>query len=151
MNDFLTARQAAVLAIVRSHVAELGCAPTHKEIGVALGIRSMNGVAKHLEALDRKGYLRLANNNKPRGIMLLDKDGPQVVNPRTWRVLKDTPPNPGAAVIFHSRFGAQLPAAFEVYGTSHEGRVYLLAAVTAATVYRALEAGFVEWTPVEGS
>ena len=38
--------------------AELGCPPTIRELAVTLGLRSTNGVAGHLQALGRKGYLQ---------------------------------------------------------------------------------------------
>jgi SOS-response transcriptional repressor LexA len=53
----LTERQAMVLDYIRSYRRERGIAPTMREIGRALGIRSTNGVADHLRVLEHKGYL----------------------------------------------------------------------------------------------
>ena len=52
-----TERQAEVLNFVATHIKERGYAPTLREIGEALGIKSTNGVADHLQRLARKGYV----------------------------------------------------------------------------------------------
>jgi SOS-response transcriptional repressor LexA len=64
----LTKRQAQVLFFVQAGLA-YGEAPTLREIGLAMGIRSTNGVSDHLRALERKGWLRLANG-RVRGIQI---------------------------------------------------------------------------------
>jgi repressor LexA len=53
----LTERQKLVLEFIRSSVKTRGFPPTLREIGVAMGIRSNNGVNDHIRALERKGYL----------------------------------------------------------------------------------------------
>lgn len=53
----LTERQQAVLQFVVRHIQQNQFPPTVREIGLALGIRSTNGVSDHLKALERKGYL----------------------------------------------------------------------------------------------
>lgn len=57
----LTARQQEVLAFIRKHYREQGCAPTIREIAVGMGIKSPNAVAGHLRPLSRKGYIRRDN------------------------------------------------------------------------------------------
>lgn len=52
----LTDRQRELLELVRSHSRLYG--PTVRELCIATGINSPNGVACHLRALERKGYLR---------------------------------------------------------------------------------------------
>ncbi|MCK5688733.1 transcriptional repressor LexA [Myxococcota bacterium] len=58
----LTDRQQQVFDYIQSQIAEWGYPPTIREIGVHLGIRSTNGVADHLKALKRKGYLEQQGN-----------------------------------------------------------------------------------------
>lgn len=58
----LSARQAQVFTFISRHISRAGYPPTIREIGEALGIRSTNGVADHLKALKRKGYLRQQDN-----------------------------------------------------------------------------------------
>ena len=53
----LTDRQRQVYDFIENTIEELGYPPTIREIGEHLGIRSTNGVADHLKALKRKGYL----------------------------------------------------------------------------------------------
>ncbi len=66
----LTSRQAAILAVVREHLAATGVAPTLQEIGAAVGIAHVSAVFKHMEALEKKGYLS-RDPSRPRGIRLL--------------------------------------------------------------------------------
>lgn len=53
----LTERQRQVLEFIEDRIEAWGYPPTIREIGAHLGIRSTNGVADHLKALKRKGYL----------------------------------------------------------------------------------------------
>lgn len=55
----LTPRQRAVFEFVRAAIARDRFPPTIREIGAALGIRSTNGVAGQLAALERKGWIAL--------------------------------------------------------------------------------------------
>jgi len=58
MMRSLTDRQAQVLDAVARMMRERGCCPTIREIGERVGLRSSCTVQRHLEALERKGYLR---------------------------------------------------------------------------------------------
>ena len=53
----LTTRQQQVLDFIEDRINAWGYPPTIREIGEHLGIKSTNGVADHLKALKRKGYL----------------------------------------------------------------------------------------------
>lgn len=57
-RETLTDRQRAVLDHIRSKITEQGYAPTLREIGEALGMKSTNGVQDHVKALEKKGYIR---------------------------------------------------------------------------------------------
>lgn len=70
----LTQRQNEVYEYVRTYVRTHSKPPTLKEIGAALSIRSMNGVSKHLRALEQKGHIRRIPN-EARGIELLEAIG----------------------------------------------------------------------------
>ena len=54
----ITAKQKRVLEIVEESLRERGFAPTVREIGASIGARSSCTVFKHLEALERKGYIK---------------------------------------------------------------------------------------------
>jgi len=71
----LPPRQRDVLNFIASTVAHQGVPPTYREIGDALGIGSTNGVADHVKALVRKGYLAKVNKGAARGIQLTQKAG----------------------------------------------------------------------------
>jgi repressor LexA len=61
----LTARQREVLEWIKANMAYYS--PTVREIAAAMSIKSPHGVTVHLEALKRKGYIRMANG-RARGI-----------------------------------------------------------------------------------
>lgn len=67
----LTARQREVLEWIKANMAYYS--PTVREIAAALSIKSPHGVTGHLEALERKGYIRMANG-RPRGIEVVHAD-----------------------------------------------------------------------------
>ena len=67
----LTARQREVLEWIKAHMAYYS--PTVREIAAAMSIKSPHGVTVHLEALERKGYIRMAQG-KPRGIEVVHAD-----------------------------------------------------------------------------
>jgi repressor LexA len=54
----LTDRQQMVLDFISDNITSKGYAPTIREIGSHLGIRSTNGVNDHLKALEKKGALK---------------------------------------------------------------------------------------------
>jgi len=71
MNSPLTDRQALILNYLREHCLREDCPPSMAEIARAFGLASVNGVAKHLQALAEKGYIELIAH-KARGIRLLE-------------------------------------------------------------------------------
>jgi repressor LexA len=56
-RDLPSPRQLEILRTIERHLRDEGYPPTVREIGEAVGLRSTNGVAEHLRALIRKGYL----------------------------------------------------------------------------------------------
>ena len=74
----LTARQAEVLDLVKSHITETGYPPTRADIARELGFRSANAAEEHLKALARKGALEIVPGTS-RGIRLPDDEGLPVV------------------------------------------------------------------------
>lgn len=72
-----TARQQKVLDFLATYTADHGYPPTLREIGKHMGIRSTNGVADHLRALERKGFIR-RNMLLSRSSVLVD--APTVAN-----------------------------------------------------------------------
>ncbi len=65
----LTERQAKVLKFIRDHDKKFGYPPTIREIAEHLGTKWNHGVERHLEALERKGYLK-RSPDKSRGLQL---------------------------------------------------------------------------------
>ncbi len=68
----LTERQKAILDFIVEFRREHGCSPSIPEIQRAFSIRSPNGVAGHLLALEAKGYIHRAE----RGSRQIDLAGP---------------------------------------------------------------------------
>ena len=54
----LTARQAQIVAFIRSFTEAHGRSPSYREIAVEIGVRSTNAVSCHLDAIERKGWIR---------------------------------------------------------------------------------------------
>ena len=74
----LTPRQKEVFIFIQEKIQEWGYPPTIREIGKHLGIKSTNGVADHLKALKKKGYLR-QNGAKSRTLIPTQIDKSNVV------------------------------------------------------------------------
>jgi len=70
--DQLTARQEQVLTIVTEYISTYGYPPSLRDIGKKLSVSGTLGVMKHLEALERKGYLRRQEGSS-RGITLCNQ------------------------------------------------------------------------------
>jgi repressor LexA len=54
----LPPRQQRILVTIRDWVVRYGYAPSTREIGDAVGLRSASSVSKHLASLEEKGFLR---------------------------------------------------------------------------------------------
>lgn len=63
----LTARQREILVIIEGHTQKFGYPPSVREIGDAVGLTSPSTVHSHLNALERRGYLR-RDPTKPRAM-----------------------------------------------------------------------------------
>ena len=70
--DQLTARQEQVLKIVTEYIGSYGYPPSLRDIGKKLAVSGTLGVMKHLEALEKKGYLRRQEGSS-RGIPLCNQ------------------------------------------------------------------------------
>lgn len=70
MVEGLTERQRQTLQYIADTVTERGYPPSVREICEALGLASSSTVHSHMQALQRKGYLRI-DPTKPRAIELL--------------------------------------------------------------------------------
>ena len=71
----LTDRQRQVFDCIQRSIAEKGYPPSFREIGRAVGIRSTNGVAEHLAAIERKGWIE-RDDARARGIRIAGEDPP---------------------------------------------------------------------------
>ena len=69
MVEGLTERQRQTLTFIAEMVGDRGYPPSMREICDALGLASSSTVHSHLQALQRKGYLRI-DPTKPRAIEL---------------------------------------------------------------------------------
>ncbi len=57
----LTERQREILNYIAEYIQEHNYPPTYQEIADAFDITSKHGVVRHLEALERKGYIERSN------------------------------------------------------------------------------------------
>jgi repressor LexA len=67
----LTARQNQAFEFIRDYLHRHRLAPTHQEIGDALGLKSTNAIYKILKALEQKGYIERPPH-KARSLRLVD-------------------------------------------------------------------------------
>lgn len=74
----LTRRQAEVLDVIRSHIADTGYPPTRADIAAELGFRSANAAEEHLKALARKGAIEVIPGTS-RGIRLPGGNGLPII------------------------------------------------------------------------
>ena len=70
MDDKLTDRQKEILDFICQYKDENGYPPTLREIGKHFDISSTFGVKRHLDALEKKGFIAIINNMS-RGISIL--------------------------------------------------------------------------------
>ena len=63
MKKDLTLRQKEILEFITQFVEQNGYPPTYREIGSKFDIASTNGVKRHLDALQKKGYLNIESNS----------------------------------------------------------------------------------------
>jgi repressor LexA len=77
----ITRRQKLILEFIRDFLSENGYSPTLDEIGAHFGLSSLNGVYKHLRALEQRGFIRRLSN-QARSIQLV-----QAVPPSTLPLL----------------------------------------------------------------
>jgi repressor LexA len=73
----LSPRQRDVLSYIEVTLAQRGFPPTYREIGDALGIASTNGVADHVKALVRKGFIHKDEVGAARNLRLTEKARPE--------------------------------------------------------------------------
>ena len=58
MKSFLTPRQRQVLEFLKEYISERGYPPTLREVARNLEIKWTKGIEKHLQALEKKGYIK---------------------------------------------------------------------------------------------
>lgn len=90
MKNKITERQQAIYEFIRSTVSSRGIAPSIREIGERFGIRSTNGVQKHLVALERSGHL-VREPGKSRALSLRGGKPQQASVPLLGRVAAGLP------------------------------------------------------------
>src|ERR1041385_5607027 len=73
MTRGLTDKQERILTFIVEYVNDKGYPPSIREIGNAFNISSLRGVTVHLDALERKGYIKRANT--ARAITVIGKTG----------------------------------------------------------------------------
>lgn len=73
MTRGLTDKQERILNFIVDYVEDKGYPPSIREIGTAFEISSLRGVTVHLDALERKGYIKRANTS--RSITVIGKTG----------------------------------------------------------------------------
>src|SRR5438876_1696426 len=78
MTRGLTDKQDRILKFIVEYVNDKGYPPSIREIGNAFEISSLRGVTVHLDALERKGYIKRASTS--RSITVIGKTGASAPN-----------------------------------------------------------------------
>ena len=86
----LTERQQKTLDIIRRHLKVRGVPPSRPEIARELGLRHQGGVDAHLNALAKKGFVKVFPNVE-RGLKLL-REGAPVFDPEGLPEVADAEP-----------------------------------------------------------
>ncbi|MDP2303128.1 MAG: transcriptional repressor LexA [Ignavibacteria bacterium] len=79
MKKELTDRQKEILEFINQFRGENGYPPTLREIGRNFGMASTFGVKRHLDALEKKGYLTVESNSS-RAISVIEDNDPLTSN-----------------------------------------------------------------------
>src|ERR1041385_269296 len=64
MTRGLTAKQDKILKFIVEYVNDKGYPPSIREIGNSFGISSLRGVTVHLDALERKGFIKRSSTSR---------------------------------------------------------------------------------------
>jgi repressor LexA len=78
MTRKITERQKTVLSFIKEYVRKRGFPPTVRDIAAHLKITSLKAVQRHLEALEKKGYIKKTEGIS-RAIEVIDSHTPQVL------------------------------------------------------------------------
>ncbi|MDY6855154.1 MAG: transcriptional repressor LexA [Thermodesulfobacteriota bacterium] len=73
MKKDLTARQREILQYILTTIKESGYPPSIREIGKAMGIKSLGGVTCHLNALEKKGHIKRGASHRGIRVLLAGK------------------------------------------------------------------------------
>ena len=76
MRPELTERQQAILNFISVSAQERGFPPSIREISAQFGIQSTQGVLRHLDALEKKGYLK-RDSRAARSMQITDRVSPE--------------------------------------------------------------------------
>lgn len=89
MSDELTERQQAILVYLGETIRQRGFPPSIREISAHFGISSTQGVQRHLEALEKKGYIE--RDSRARSIRLTGEgvggQAPATLSPDAVRMI----------------------------------------------------------------
>ncbi len=118
----LTTRQRQILEAITSSTEKHGYPPTMREIGDAVGLKSLSSVTHQLGQLEKAGYVR-RDPRLPRAIEVLGPDGLRLEPARA--VKAPEAPSQAPAVV------QEAPAPLEFPGTEHQAMVPLVGRIAA--------------------
>jgi len=112
MKD-LTNRQSEVLGWIVSFIDHWQYPPTIREIGDAFKIASLRGVTVHLDALDRKGYIR-RDSGVVRGLKVLKRPLTNIMDKKTIKLKVTTDGTPRGTRVIDEETGRELDQVLSV-------------------------------------
>ena len=88
MTKIITDRQQLILNNIRSYIEKTGYSPSVRDLADLCGIRSTQGVLRHLKALEDKGFIQ--RDSKARSIRILEPASAAGKHPELIRPLSKT-------------------------------------------------------------
>ncbi|MDU7134330.1 MAG: DNA-binding protein [Enterobacteriaceae bacterium] len=101
----LTPRQQEVYDLLLFYIRQHGYPPTMKELAELIGVRSVNAVAEHLRALQRKGLI-IISHGAARAISIVGSKEPALAVQLLNALLKEEPGARARAEEFVRLYGA---------------------------------------------
>ena len=112
MTRGLTDKQERILGFIVDYVNDQGYPPSIREIGNHFNISSLRGVTVHLDALERKGYIKRANT--ARAITVIGKTGSTAPNRNVSMVPLVGTIAAGVPITAHENIDALVPVPQEM-------------------------------------
>jgi len=70
VSPYLTGRQQQLLDYIVDYITTKDCQPSYRQMAGAMGIKNVNGVVCHIDALELKGFLKRPDKHTARSLAI---------------------------------------------------------------------------------